>query len=38
LPEFVDELKSWKIVNSVLLTEVLNYQFKIPKWAGCNFN
>ncbi|WP_259069848.1 SDR family oxidoreductase [Mucilaginibacter sp. X4EP1] len=38
LPEFIDELKNWKIVNSVFSAEVLDYQFKISKWADYDFN
>lgn len=29
-PEFLDELLDWKIVESVILTAVLNYKFKVP--------
>lgn len=37
-PEFIDELSNWKIVNSVCLPEVLDYQFKVSKWVDCDFN
>ncbi len=37
-PEFIRELKSWKIVNSVNLAGLLDYHFKIQHWADCTFN
>ncbi len=31
-PEFIDELTSWKIVNSINITAVLHYQFVADNW------
>jgi len=38
IPEFINELKSWKLISSNLLTDVLNYEFKFGKWNDCAFN
>jgi len=32
-PEFVHELTNWKIVDSINLKALLNYEFKVQKWA-----
>ncbi|QJD94810.1 SDR family oxidoreductase [Mucilaginibacter robiniae] len=32
LPTFVDELQSWKIVDSQVLTYTLHYQFQVDNW------
>jgi len=32
LPQFIDELQQWKLVDSVYLKPLLNYQFKIAAW------
>jgi nucleoside-diphosphate-sugar epimerase len=37
-PEFIHELKSWKIVDSIHLKPILNYEFKVQKWADCSFD
>lgn len=37
-PEFIDELKDWKIVNSRVLPGVLNYQFRVANWDDCKFD
>ncbi|MDB5025440.1 MAG: hypothetical protein JWP78_3195 [Mucilaginibacter sp.] len=31
VPEFVNELKNWKVVNSINLSDVLGYEFKVKK-------
>jgi nucleoside-diphosphate-sugar epimerase len=31
-PEFIDELKEWKIINSICVPHLLNYDFKIKDW------
>jgi hypothetical protein len=31
-PEFVSELKEWKIINSINVDRVLGYQYKIDNW------
>lgn len=36
-PEFIHELKNWKIVESVNLKPILNYTFKIQNWKDCSF-
>lgn len=37
-PEFIHELKNWKIVNSSNLAGLLDYHFKIQHWSDCTFN
>ncbi|MDB4919007.1 SDR family oxidoreductase [Mucilaginibacter sp.] len=37
-PEFINELTNWKLINSVFLQEVLNYEFKVPEWQNCTFD
>ena len=37
-PEFIDELKNWKIVNSRLLPGVLHYRFRVTNWDECTFS
>jgi len=37
-PEFINELKSWKVVNSINLGNILNYQFKVKQWSAWSFN
>ena len=32
LPEFLPELKEWKIVNSDMVGKELNYQYEIANW------
>lgn len=36
-PEFINELNSWKLINSVHVQQVLNYEFKVPAWHNCTF-
>ena len=36
--EFVSELKSWKVVSSINLTDILNYQFIVERWEDCLFD
>jgi nucleoside-diphosphate-sugar epimerase len=31
-PEFVSELKEWKVINSINVDRVLGYQYKIDNW------
>jgi nucleoside-diphosphate-sugar epimerase len=38
VPEFINELKSWKVVNSIHLKPVLNYEFKVPNWKNLHFD
>jgi nucleoside-diphosphate-sugar epimerase len=38
IPEFVDELLQWNVVNSVNLQNVLNYEFKVADWSACTFD
>lgn len=38
LPEFIDELKAYKIISSSLLSSVLSYSFKVPVWENCFFD
>lgn len=37
-PEFNQELKNWKIVESINLQPILNYSFKIQNWKDCQFD
>jgi nucleoside-diphosphate-sugar epimerase len=37
LPDFKDELKGWKIVNSLNVKEILDYDFKVKDWLNCQF-
>jgi nucleoside-diphosphate-sugar epimerase len=37
-PEFINELNSWKVVNSIFVPTILAYQFKVAKWEECDFN
>ncbi len=37
VPEFIDELNNWKIVNSISLPKILGYQFKVTEWGDFNF-
>lgn len=37
IPEFINELTSWKIVNSTILTDLLDYRFKFTVWNEWNF-
>jgi len=37
-PEFISELNNWKLINSVQIHEVLNYEFKVPVWQNCTFD
>jgi hypothetical protein len=36
-PVFIDELKSWKMIESVYVAGLLNYEFKVPVWKGFKF-
>lgn len=37
-PEFVNELNTWKQIDSVLLQEALTYEFKVPAWKDASFS
>lgn len=37
VPQFIDELNEWKIIDSVILPQELNYQFHIANWDDCLF-
>lgn len=37
VPGFINELQNWKVVNSINLKPVLNYEFKIGDWGNCDF-
>ena len=32
IPQFIDELQNWKLVESVYLKTLLNYKFQVPEW------
>lgn len=38
VPGFKDELTGWKIINSVLLSELLGYKFRVPSWKNFSFD
>jgi nucleoside-diphosphate-sugar epimerase len=37
IPEFKDELNNWKIVNTIKVPEILNYDFEVKDWLNCRF-
>ncbi|MDB5133575.1 MAG: Nucleoside-diphosphate-sugar epimerase [Mucilaginibacter sp.] len=37
VPEFLDELDRWKVVNSINLSAILHYEFKVDSWLNCSF-
>lgn len=37
VPQFIRELKTWKIIESVNLKPILNYTFKIQNWKDCPY-
>lgn len=37
-PQFIHELNTWKIIESVNLKPMLNYTFKIQNWKDCAFD
>jgi nucleoside-diphosphate-sugar epimerase len=37
VPEFINELQNWKVINSINLTAILNYEFKIADWGNFDF-
>jgi nucleoside-diphosphate-sugar epimerase len=37
VPEFLDELDRWKMVDSVNLSAILHYEFKVDSWVNCSF-
>lgn len=38
VPEFINELSNWKLVNSVNLPGILNYNFTVADWNDCTIN
>lgn len=32
IPQFIDELQNWKLVESVYLETLLEYKFQVPEW------
>lgn len=38
VPEFTDQLDSWKLIESINVPGILNYNFAVPNWNGCSFN
>lgn len=38
IPEFINELNNWKIVDSINLKTILNYEFKVPYWTDNLFD
>jgi nucleoside-diphosphate-sugar epimerase len=38
ITEFINELNNWKIVDSVNLKSILNYEFKVPHWTDNLFD
>ena len=37
-PEFIEQLDSWKLIDSLNVPGILNYKFVVPDWNGCTFN
>ncbi len=37
-PEFINQLDSWKLIDSLNVTGILNYSFVVPDWNSCTFN
>jgi nucleoside-diphosphate-sugar epimerase len=37
-PEFINELNNWKIVDSINLKSILNYQYKVSYWTDNLFD
>ena len=37
LPQFVDELKGWKIIDAINPTKILSYNFEHANWLDCDF-
>jgi nucleoside-diphosphate-sugar epimerase len=37
-PEFIDEQGNWKLINSLNVPGILNYNFAVPDWNSCTFN
>jgi hypothetical protein len=37
VPQFLHELKTWKIVDSVNIKPILNYTFKVQNWKDCTY-
>lgn len=35
LPHFIDELGSWKVVESINIPSLLQYDFKVANWDAC---
>jgi nucleoside-diphosphate-sugar epimerase len=38
IPQFIDELNGWKLVNSIYVPTILDYHFKVANWQDCDFN
>ncbi|MEP6611896.1 MAG: hypothetical protein ABJA76_08430, partial [Mucilaginibacter sp.] len=38
VPEFIDQLDCWKLIDSVNVPAILNYKFVVPDWNSCFFN
>ncbi len=38
LPEFIDELNNWKIINSTAAANILAWQYKVANWENCDFS
>jgi nucleoside-diphosphate-sugar epimerase len=37
-PEFIHELTNWKIIDSINLKPILNYEFRVQSWSDCSFD
>ena len=37
-PQFIHELNTWKIIESINLKPILNYTFKTQSWKDCTFD
>jgi nucleoside-diphosphate-sugar epimerase len=37
-PQFLHELKTWKIIESINIKRILNYTFKVQNWHDCPFD
>ncbi|MCO5948954.1 SDR family oxidoreductase [Mucilaginibacter flavidus] len=37
-PEFINQLDSWKLIDSLNVPDILSYNFVVPDWNSCTFD